>query len=458
MTIDSYLRPGARAHLVGIGGISMCSLAEILVHRGLTVTGSDARLSPAIDELRGMGVTVAIGHAAENVAGAEFVVRTAAVHDDNPEIAAARAAGIPVFERAQAFGALMSHYRHAVCVAGTHGKTTTTSMLASVTLAAGVDPSLMIGGVLPLIHSAHRVGQGDTIILEACEYCNSFLSFRPTVAVVLNVDEDHLDFFKDLADISRSFRAFAERVPADGGLVVASADDANTVDCLRGIDRRVVTFGLTPGADVTAADLTYERGMPSFMLVSGGRPLGPVRLLVPGVHNVRNALAAAAAALALDVPFDAIARGLGGYGGAERRLEYHGQLGGALVYDDYAHHPGELHALFDAAAQIKPEGGRVICAFQPHTYTRTYALFDDFVRELSRPDITLLADIYAAREQNTLGISSADLAARIPGAEYTPTLDDVAARLRQLARPGDLILTVGAGELDKVAAALTKTE
>ncbi len=436
----------------------MYSLAEILLSRGLVVTGSDVRHSEAIDEMASMGIRVAIGHAPQNLGQADFVVRTAAVHDDNPEIVAARERGIPVFERAQAFGAIMRDYRHAVCVAGTHGKTTTTSMLCCIAMAAGVDPSFMIGGVLPLVHSAHRVGKGDSIILEACEYCNSFLSFCPTVAVVLNVEEDHLDFFKDLADISHSFRAFAERTPKAGGVVVLNADDVNTLACLAGIERQTVTFGLGEAAQIRAQGIEYEHGLPAFDITREGDLLCHVKLLVPGEHNIRNALAAAAAALVMGLPAESVQRGLASYTGTQRRFEYRGQCNGAVVYDDYAHHPSELHALFDAAEQMKADGGRLICAFQPHTYTRTKAFFEDFVRELSRPDLTVLADIYAAREKNTVGISSADLAAEIPGAVYLPQLDAITDYLRSIAREGDLILTVGAGELNRVAGALAQPD
>ena len=456
MTIDEWFHPGARVHLVGIGGISMYSLAEILYDQGFLVSGSDSRMSDAVREMTAMGIPVAIGHAAENIGGADFVVRTAAVHDDNPEIMAARERGVPVFERAQAFGVIMRRYRNALCIAGTHGKTTTTSMASCIALADGADPSLMIGGVLPLIHSAHRVGAGDTIILEACEYCNSFLSFSPTVAVVLNVEADHLDFFKDLDDISRSFRAFAERTPKEGGVVVYNADDPNTLRCLEGVERKTISFGLTEKADVRAANMVYDRGLPSFDLLNQGSLICRVKLLVPGEHNIRNALAAAAASLAVGFSADGIERGLASYTGAERRFEFKGECGGALVYDDYAHHPSELHALFDAARQMTGTGGRLICAFQPHTYTRTKAFFDDFVRELSRPDLTVLADIFAAREKNTVGVSSADLAARIPGAVYLPTFPEITQFLRDTAREGDLILTVGAGELNLVADELVK--
>ena len=287
------------------------------------------------------------------------------------------------------------------------------------------------------------MGQGDTIILESCEYCNSFLSFFPTVAVILNVDADHLDFFKDLEDVKHSFRRFAELVPQEG-CVVADGDDANTMDALRGLERPMLTFGLEQG-DIHCEGLTWEGGFPSFDLIVRGEDLGRIELSVPGVHNVRNALAAAGAALQLGAPFSAIRDGLRAFRGAGRRFEHKGEFHGAAVYDDYAHHPGELSALLTTARSLGYR--RVICAFQPHTYTRTKELFDQFVQVLQLPDKVLLAEIFAARETDTLGISSRDLAQRIPGAEFCPTLEEVARRLAQLAQPGDLILTVGAGDI-----------
>ena len=451
--INEYLRPGVRAHLMGVGGVSMEPLAEVLNGMGLRVSGSDVRDSEAVARLRGLGVRVYIGHAPENVAGAELVIRTAAVHDDNPEIVAARAQGIPVFERAQAWGAIMKDYRHALCVAGTHGKTTTTSMCTHIALAAQADPTVMIGGTLPLLGQGYRVGEGDTIILESCEYCNSFLSFFPTVAVILNIEEDHLDFFKDLADIQRSFRAFAELTPREMGVVVANAEDANTMAALAGLERRTITFGLNAG-DVTARGLTWEKGLPRFEVLYGGEVYCSVALRVPGVHNVKNALAACAAAIALGWSGEAAARGLGEFGGAGRRFERLGTCNGAQVYDDYAHHPGEIRALLEAVRGLGYQ--RVVCAFQPHTYTRTKALFGDFVEVLKLADLAVLTDIYAARETDDLGVSSAQLAQAVPGSLYCPTLADLAATLRQEARPGDLILLVGAGNINTVGEQLTR--
>ena len=450
--LKTRLKPGCRAHLVGIGGVSMAPLAEVLHGMGISVSGSDMRESATIEHLRSLGIPVIIGHYAESVKDVDLIIRTAAVHDDNPEIAAALAAGTPVFERAQAWGALMTDYKHALCISGTHGKTTTTSMCTHIAMAANADPTIMIGGTLPLLHAGHRVGKGDTIILESCEYCNSFLSFRPTTAVILDIEADHLDFFKDLADVENSFRRFAELVPGEGGIVVANADDRNTMDTLDQLDRDMMTFGLGDYADVYCENLEFVNGIGNFDLMRSGEKLTHIQLSVPGKHNVKNALAAAAACLTVNIAPEAIAAGLNAYHGAARRFEYKGEYNGAKIYDDYAHHPGELHVLMDTVKTLGYQ--RIICAFQPHTYSRTKALFSDFVRELARPDVTILTDIYAAREKNTLGISAKDVADRIPGAEYRPSLDDVAARLRELAQPGDLILTVGAGDIYRVGETL----
>lgn len=444
LEIHDYIQPGRTAHLVGIGGVSMSPLAEVLHGAGVRITGSDAHESGAVGHLRALGVPVTIGHLPESVEGADCVIRTAAVHDDNPEIAAARRLGIPVFERAQAWGAIMRHYHNALCVAGTHGKTTTTSMCTHIFLAAGLDPTVMIGGTLPAIGSGYRVGKGETIILESCEYCNSFLSFFPTVAVILNVEEDHLDFFKDLADIQHSFRRFAELVPPAGSVIV-NADNASAMEAVAGLEHPIFTFGLDHAADCTAANLTEVDGRPVFDVMIRGEKYARVELHVYGHHNVLNALAAASAAWALGLPGHAVETGLASFTGAGRRFEHKGTYHGAEVYDDYAHHPDELHALFTTAKEMGYE--RLVVAFQPHTYSRTAKLFERFVEELKIPDVAILAEIFAAREQNTLGISSADLCRNIPGAVYCSTLDKAAAALRQAARPGDLILTVGAGDI-----------
>ena len=443
--IRQYMVPGKRAHLIGIGGVSMSPLAEVLHRAGIAVHGSDMRESEAVEHLRSLGIEVCIGHYGKNIDGCDYIIRTAAVHDSNPEIVAAHEQGIPVFERAQAWGAIMQHYQNAVCIAGTHGKTTTTSMMTHITMAAALDPTIMVGGTLPLLGSGYRVGHGSTIVLESCEYCNSFLSFFPTVAVILNVEADHLDFFKDLADVEHSFRRFAELVP-DRGSVIVNADDAGAMTSVAGIAHPVVTFSLNSDkADFRAGDLQYRNGRPEFDILRRGEQYCHVALRVPGTHNVLNALAAAAAADALGIDGEAVSRGLGSFTGAGRRFEHKGNYNGAEVYDDYAHHPGELHALLTTAKTLGYR--RILCAFQPHTYSRTKALFREFVEELKIPDVTILMEIFAARETDTLGISSKDLADAIPGAVYCRTLDEVTDTLRAIAREGDLILTVGAGDI-----------
>ncbi len=451
--IEDYIKPGAHAHLVGVGGVSMAPLAEVLQGKGVAVTGSDMQQSGTVEHLVSLGIPVTIGHQPESVEGAGCVIRTAAVHDDNPEIAAALAAGIPVFERAQAWGAIMRHYQNALCVAGTHGKTTTTSMCTHIFLAAGRDPSVMIGGTLPILGAGHRVGHGDTIIAESCEYCNSFLSFAPTVAVILNVEADHLDFFKDLEDIKASFRRFAQLVPP-GGSVIVNRDNAGARSAVDGLD--VFTFGLEEGAECTAANLVWDRGLPTFDIVVRGEQYAHVSLRVGGVHNVSNALAAASAAWVLGAPGSAVEEGLDAFTGAGRRFEKKGVFRGADVYDDYAHHPDELRALLTMTRTLGYK--RVVCAFQPHTYSRTAALFDGFVEALKLADAVVLADIYAARETDSLGMTSQKLAEKIPGAVCPGSLEGVTARLADMARPGDLILTVGAGNIFLAGEALVREQ
>ena len=445
---SEYLKPGKKGYLIGIGGVSMSPLAEVLQGAQLTICGSDMTESAKTMQLRTRGISVMIGHAAENLpADTDFVVRTAAVHDDNVEIIRARELGIPVFERTEAWGAIMRDYSNALCISGTHGKTTTTSMATHILMAARRDPTVMIGGTLPLLNAGHRVGSGDTIVMEACEYCNSFLNFSPTVAVILNVEADHLDFFKDLDDVKRSFTRFAQLVP-EHGCIVANHDDENTMSAIEGIERTVITFGLQEGADVYAKNIKTNGAQTDFDIIYKGKVFTRVSLRVPGLHNVKNALAAAAATIFLGVAPENVKYGLAAFTGAGRRFEFKGKFNGADVYDDYAHHPGELRALLDA---VMPLGyKRVIVAFQPHTYTRTQALFGDFAEQLRRPDLTLLAEIYAAREKNTIGISSADLAKEIPDSVYFPTFDDLESYLRENAQPGDLILTVGAGDIYRV--------
>ncbi len=445
--LSHYLQPGKHVHLVGIGGVSMRPLGLVLQGMGLTVTGSDMSASVSTEELVSKGIKVCIGHHEENIQGADCVIRTAAAHNDNPEILAARSAGIPVFERAQAWGVIMRAYKNAVCISGTHGKTTTTSMVTHILMAADWDPTVMIGGYLPLLAAGHRVGQGDTIVLESCEYCDSFLNFAPTLSVILNVDADHLDYFKDLADVQKSFREFA-LLAANG--VLANGDDPHTVEALSNVN--YVSFGLQAANRVRAENISSD--WRHFDVVCDGNFYCHIDLKVFGRHNAINALGAAGTAWMLGIPGEAVTNGLATFTGAERRMQYKGSFNGAEVYDDYAHHPDELAATIDAARTLPHK--RLVLAFQPHTYTRTKALFDDFVRELKKPDVVVLAEIYAAREQNLVGISSADLQKQIPGATYCASLPEVTAFFRKTIRAGDVVLTVGAGDIFRAADGLFK--
>ena len=443
--LKKYLKPGKRVHLIGIGGVSMRPLGLVLQGMGLTVTGSDMNSSVSTDELIAKGIQVYIGHRQENIRGADCIIRTAAAHNDNPEIAAARVAGIPVFERAQAWGVIMQAYKNAVCVAGTHGKTTTTSMVTHILMEANMDPTVMIGGYLPLLRAGHRVGKGDTIILESCEYCDSYLNFFPTLSVILNIEADHLDYFKDLADIQKSFRKFAQ---LSSGGILANGDDPHVLEALKGLD--YVSFGLNPNNRVHGENIHPD--WRHLDVYCDGVFYTHLDLNVLGRHNALNAIGAAGAAWMLGIPGEAVTRGLAAFSGAERRMQYKGTYRGADIYDDYAHHPDELAATIDAVATMHYD--RVILAFQPHTYTRTKALFSDFIRQLKRVDKVVLAEIYAARERNTVGISSKDLADQIPGAVYCETLPEVTSYLGSVARKGDVILTVGAGDIYRAGEAL----
>ena len=445
--LRAYLQPGRHAHLVGIGGVSMRPLGLVLQGAGMVVTGSDMSVTASTEELVGKGIPVYIGHQESNIVGADCVIRTAAVHNDNPEIAAARSAGIPVFERAQAWGVIMREYKNAICVAGTHGKTTTTSMLTHILMAAQWDPTVMIGGNLPLLQSGHRVGKGDTILLESCEYCDSFLNFSPTLSVILNIEADHLDYFKDLSDIEKSFREFA-LLSSNG--ILANGDDPHVIETLEGTS--YVNFGFSSGNRVRGEQVDAD--WRHFDVVCDGEFYCHLNLRVYGRHNAMNALAAAGAAWMLGIPGDAVAAGLAGFTGAERRLQFKGQFNGADIYDDYAHHPDELAATIEAVQSMGYR--RLVLAFQPHTYTRTKALFDDFVRELQKPDLVVLAEIYAARERNSVGISSADLQKKIPNSVYRETLPEVTEYLRENIREGDVVLTVGAGDIFRAGEALLK--
>jgi len=448
ITLRDVINNKLNVYLIGIGGISMRSLAIVLKDLGCNVKGSDRNDSPALAMLESKGIKTFVGHDAKNMEGVDFVIRTAAIPDSNCEVQHCFENNLPLIERADAWGVLMNDYKDVVCVAGTHGKTSTTSMISTFALKADLDPTIMVGGELASIGGSMRIGSHDLFVAESCEYKNSYHKFSPTVAVILNVDIDHLDFFSGLDDIIESFTHFANQVPKDSGVVVANIDDANTRTVLENVDRNIITFGLSHDADVYADYVKESNGFFGFSIYHKGNHYCDVKLSVPGKFNVFNALASAAVAIHLGVDGESFKKGIQSYTGVGRRLEYKTTCNGARVFDDYAHHPNEIISALRAADAM---GKRTICIFQPHTYTRTEALFDEFVAALSLADIVVLAEIFAAREININNTSSAQLAEKIPNAHFFKTFIEIADFIKDTAREGDIVLTMGAGDIYKVA-------
>ena len=446
-------------HFIGIGGISMSGLAEILMKEGFTVSGSDNKESSLTDHLTDKGAVIFYGQKASNIIdGINVVVYTAAIHEDNEEFMEAKRQGLPMLSRAELLGQLMTNYDTPIAVSGTHGKTTTTSMLSHIFLAGDMDPTISVGGILKAIHGNIRVGSSGLFVTEACEYTNSFLHFFPKISVILNIDAYHLDFFKDLDDIRHSFRLFAELLPEDGTLVI-NGDIENLSYITDGLACRVVTFGREASLDYSASDIQYdEQGNASFDLIRHGIPSGHVTLSVGGEHNVYNALSAIAVADLLGVSAETIQEGLLSFHGTDRRFEYKGEFNGITVIDDYAHHPTEIEATLKSAAHYPHR--ELWCIFQPHTYTRTKALFDEFAQALSHTDHLILADIYAARETDTLGISSEQLARAAASygcdAIYLPSFDEIEKYVRDHCQSGDLLITMGAGDVVNIGEDLLK--
>lgn len=440
-------------YFIGIGGISMSGLAAVLADRGFTVSGSDRSETELTHWLEKNGVNVYYGQRASNLTDdIDLIVYTAAIHPDNPEYAEAAARNLPMLTRAELLGQLMTNYPMPIAIAGTHGKTTTTSMLTHILLAAESDPTISVGGILPAIHGNIRVGGGDIFLTEACEYTNSFLDFFPKISVILNIDADHLDFFKDLDDIRHSFRLFAEKLPADGTLIISS-DIPQVEELTKDLPCRVLYYGSSAASDYAATDISYnESGCASFTLLKGGKELGQFHLQVPGIHNALNAIAALAVGNQLGISTDTLQDGIYSFTGTDRRFQFKGEIGGVTIVDDYAHHPTEIKATLQAAKQRAHK--TVWCVFQPHTYTRTKALMDDFAEALSLADEVVLADIYAARETDTLGVSSRDLlekvAAHGTSAHYFPSFDEIENFLLENCTQGDLLITMGAGDVVKI--------
>ena len=447
-----------KIHFIGCGGSGMYPLIQILAAKGYQISGSDVLDGSIIRYEREMGVKVSLGHSADNVIGTDMVVYSAAISKDNVELNAAASYGIPTIERSVLLGYVSRLYKQSICVSGTHGKTTTTSMMTMMmtmmTIEAQMDPTVMVGSNLPAIGGTLRIGGKGCFVAESCEYTNSFLRFAPTVSVILNVEEDHLDFFKDINDIIHSFHEFAELTPMNG-LVVVNHDDPNAMRAVAHIDRRIRTFGTTPDADVYPTEVRDENGYYRFTVNIDGKEYAKVALSVPGRHNMLNALACCAAAEFLGVSSEAAEKGLNKFTGSSRRFQLVGKMpNGATVVDDYAHHPSEMKATLSTAKEMHFD--RILCAFQPHTYTRTKALFPEFVDALKQCDQAILAPIYAAREQNTIGIYSSDIAKEVPGAVSFDTFDEIADYLRKNAGPNDLVLTMGAGNINTVGPMLIK--
>lgn len=446
-----------RIHFIGIGGISMSGLAEILLSRGFAVSGSDWHRSELTDRLEKDGAVIYEGQTAEHITeDIRAVIYTAAVHEDNAEYAQAVRCGIPLLSRAQLVGELMRNYHTAVAISGTHGKTTTTSMLSEILLYAKADPTISVGGMLPTIGGNVRIGYSDCMVTEACEYTNSFLEFFPTMAVILNVRPDHLDFFKDINDIRRSFRRFAELVPAEGTVIIDTGIERYE-ELVEGLPARIVTVGA--GGDYQAKDVRYDdEDNASFTVCTGRGESEQIDLCVPGAHNVENALAAIAAARELSVDWEDIHGGLAHFTGTDRRFQKKGSFQGVTVVDDYAHHPDEIRATLTAAREMHYT--KVWCVFQPHTYSRTKALMDQFAEALSLADEVVLAEIYAARETDTLGVSSAMLAEKIQKlgvpAHYIGDFENIEKFLCTHCLHGELLITMGAGDVVKIGEKLVK--
>ena len=439
-----------RLHFVGIGGIGMCGLAELLKSVGLEVTGSDLSLGETTERLMSLGINVHQGHRAENMSGADVVVYSSAVNETNPEVAAARSAGIPVIKRAEMLAEVM-RVKRGIAIAGAHGKTTTTSMTGAILMAAGLDPTIIVGGRMREVGTA-RLGHGEYLVAEADEFDRSFLALSPMLAVVNNIDLEHLDTYRDLADIQETFARFARSVPFFGAAILG-LDDPNVQEIRPLVSRRVVTFGLTPQADVTVRDLVLERTGSRFVVTAGRDFMGPMALRVSGLHNVKNALGALAVARELSIPFGIAARALEAFAGVIRRFEKKGEKGGVVVIDDYAHHPTEVTATLAAARQSYPDR-RLVVLFQPHLYSRTKDFATAFGAAFLNADVLLVTPVYGSREAPREGVTGALVAdaAMARGhraARYLPDRAEILPALDTELKDGDLLITMGAGDVNR---------
>ncbi|MGN0572330.1 MAG: UDP-N-acetylmuramate--L-alanine ligase [Acutalibacteraceae bacterium] len=453
--IDNLLKTVKRIHFIGIGGSGMCPLAEILHKEGYILSGSDNNETDTLARIRSLGIPVAMGQRAENIEGAEMIVYTAALLKDNPELVAAKASGIPTFERSKLLGAVTRIYPNSICISGTHGKTTACSMLTQVLIEAKFDPTAVIGGKLPLTGSNGMVGHSEHMVCEACEFVDTFLDLSPDVAVILNIDEDHLDYFKTLENLKKSFTKFASMATK---VIVYNGDDANTIEAVNAAkeicDKPLITFGTGEGNDYRAVNISSENEYASFDLIKGGENLGRVKLSIPGRHNVYNALAVIASAMYSGVTFEECVKGIADFHGAGRRFEKLAEIDGITIADDYAHHPRELEVTLKTAMNMGYN--KVWAVFQPFTYSRTAILFDDFVRVLQIPDRCIMTEIMGSREVNTYNIYTYQLAEKIPGSVWFNTFEEVAQYAVDNAEKGDLIITLGCGDIYKAAKIMIK--
>jgi len=445
-------------HFVGIGGIGMSGIAELLLNLGYKVSGSDLQTSEITERLKGLGGIIFAGHGADQISGADVVVTSSAVGRDNPEVLAAERISIPVIPRAEMLAELM-RLKYSVAIAGAHGKTTTTSMVASVLAQGGLDPTVVIGGKLKGIGSNAVLGKGDFIVAEADESDGSFLKFSPAIAVVTNIDREHLDYYQDLETIKAVFLDFIDRIPFYG-LAILCLDNESIQDLIPKIKKRYTTYGMSSQADFQIRNVAYEKRHSSFSVYRQGQKLGRFTLNLPGIHNVYNATASIAVGIELDVPMDAIESALQTLEGVQRRLEIKGEVNGITVVDDYGHHPTEIKTTLQAIEECWPDNRKII-VFQPHRYTRTQALFDDFTRSFYQSDVLLVLPIYAAGEQDIAGVTGLKLCEGIKAhghkeVFYSEGQKDAIAYLRENLKPGDVLLTLGAGDVWQVGTKILK--
>lgn len=451
MKFKDYIENTDSIHFAGIGGVSMSSLAEIMLSRGYKITGSDVARSYNTNRLEKLGVKITYEHCAENMTDAKLVIYSNAIKEYNIERTEAARLGVPCFERSALMGYLMSSYDFAVCVAGTHGKTTTTSMISQIAMDAGLDPTILNGGTLDSIGGSYRIGKNSHLLVaEACEYYDSFLKFNPKIAVITNVEYDHVDYFKTFEHYKESFKKFALLTPKDGGVLILNGDDAEIRKLYSDIDRKKYFYSLRDSScDFYAQNITYgKNGNPEFDIYMRGELLCHVALCVGGDHNVYNAVAAAAAATVFGIEGDDIKKSLEGFVNAKRRFEIRGYYNGAAIIDDYAHHPNEIKTALKTAKNAGYK--RVIAVFQPHTFSRTEALFDDFVKSFDDADITVIADICPAREKFRDDIHAKEFEGKIPRSIYKGSFENISDYCKEIARDGDAIITLSCGDINKV--------